>query len=86
MHPCVEAVDDPITPPLNPPLDYDPYAHASYIARFETLTGPQIMDKILQQCLELFGENYGIWGKTPGDEDDWKHGDALVSSLPTKLT
>ena len=86
MHPCVEAVDDPITPPLTPPLDYDPYARASYIARFETLTGPEIMDEILQQCLELFGENYGIWGKTPGDEDGRKHGDALVSSLPTKLT
>lgn len=77
----------PLTPPPTPPLiPYDPYAHASSIARFETLPGPEITDENLQRCLELFGDNYGIWGKTPGDEDDLKHGDTFISSLPTKLT
>ena len=85
MHPCIEAADDPIT--LHPPL---PLIMILMLVPATSqnlrLTGPDIIDKILQKCWELFGKNYWMWEKTPGDDDDPKHGDALISSLLTKLT
>jgi hypothetical protein len=32
---------------------------------YQVHPGPEITDEILQQCSELFSNNYGIWGKTP---------------------
>ncbi|KAF8548633.1 hypothetical protein OG21DRAFT_1479135 [Imleria badia] len=54
----------PTTPPSRPPILL-PSSPDSNSLNYKTIEGPDICETTLEQCAELFSNNYGVWGQRP---------------------
>ena len=74
-----------VTPPSKPSLVL-PSSPTSTSLIYQAYHGPEISDETLQQCSELFSNNYGIWGQTPDGKGPKPGLCSMVYSLAIRLT